>query len=372
MNNAPGRGCACCGFMPPFVMEQLLDSANPEIRRTALNTIRADEKERTLRGTPQRFGMLGRLRSRRGCRREIYDLEHGWNSTPAKGETPARTEKQGPTGIDDVDRAFDNAGIVYDFYKEELGRDSLDGDGYGLHARVRFGRGVINAYWDGYRMIYGAGDGHFFLSSTRSLSIAAHEMTHGVLNFTSNLAYEGETGAVNETFCDVMGLVISHWHAHRIGTNADWTIGSEIFGEGLREIPGVLRGVRIFTEEPAFSHPELGHDLQKKHYSYFFHTGNEDDHGGVHVNSGIGNLAFFLAAQDIGGDVWDKPMRIWYQAFTVGLRPGRRRPKDPIQVTYAAAASATVVAARDLYGETEARKVAAAWEAVGVRPTAES
>jgi Zn-dependent metalloprotease len=352
MSEEHDNGNRCfCAFLPPYVVRRLADSEDPAIRRLGIDTIQASAVARTRR-LMQPAPLQGRAPTPGlGRRRAIYDMEG--QEAPLPG-TLRRKENQSAAGVADVDQAYDHAGTTHGFYKSVLRRESLDGAGYPLKSSVNFGFEVANAFWEGTQMVYGAGDGDLFLSFTRSLGIAAHEMTHGLLSFTSNLAYQGEPGALNESFCDVIGISVEHFNAKTPVSSASWFVGADVIGPGL----GDLRGFRSFMAEPAYKdHPLLGTDPQPKHMRDF--VDDPADNGGVHTNSGIPNHAFYLAAMEIGGNVWDCATKIWYHAFTVSLNP---------QATFAQAARATEAAARLLYSDQEGDAVAQAWFAVGVEP----
>jgi len=167
--------------------------------------------------------------------RETYTAK---NKELPDGElgTIIRKEGQGPSGDKAVDWAHDNAGVVYDFYKNVLNRDSLDGQGMVLKSTAHFGKSFNNAYWDGTHMTYGDGDGRVFTSFSQALDVVGHEMTHGVTERTSGLNYENQPGALNESWSDVMGELIEQWHADPNGfktpeyeQKSDWLIGEQIF-----------------------------------------------------------------------------------------------------------------------------------------------
>lgn len=351
MNRNHDHGSRCvCGFLPPYIEARLALSDDPVVRRIGHDTSRAGSVARTMRLLKQ-HGMQGRNPKPGTSRnRTVYDMES--LDAPLPG-VERRSEKQPATGIEDVDAVFDHAGITHDFYKKVFKRQSLNGAGYPLKGSVNYGFQVVGAYWTGDQVLYGAGDGEYFLSAARSLEIAAHELTHGLIGFTSMLQYQNEPGALNESFCDVIGISVAHHHAKTPAENANWFVGGDLVGAGL----GDVRGFRTFLAEKAFmdNHPVLGSDPQPKHMRDYVH--DPEDNGGVHTNSGIPNHAFYLAAMAIGGNVWDCATLIWYEAFTKALNP---------QATFAQAAQATEAVARRDFGDREGDAVAQAWLAVGV------
>jgi Zn-dependent metalloprotease len=364
MKKRVAQGCSCCGVMPPYMVHRMIESNDPDLQKFGIRALQMDVRTRTARELGWPLGARGwTLRHRPGLKRKVFDLDHGIDIRVAEhgGLDPAREDlDQGPSPIDDVNWAFDNAKIVYDYYKL-LGRDSLDGKGYPLFFHVRVG-GFINALWDNSQVFYGGGDGKDILSFAKPLSIAAHELTHGVVSFSSVIDLHGESGAVHESFCDAMAVVIQQWRAS-VAVEPDWIIGRGVFGGKLADVAGI----RSFTAAPAFeNHPILGDDPQVKHYANFARLGDDDDSGGIHTNSGIGNLAFYKVCQAIGGNSWDIPARIWYDAFTSRLKPRWGRSSKPQALSYKQAAAATAQSAEELYSVAERDKVVEAWREVGV------
>lgn len=344
------RGCAC-GYLPPHIISKLLESDDPALRRTAYSTGRAEAAAhaRRLERSGPIEGHVAFYVPGKG--RAVFDMQGTELPKPGK-----LLRREGDAEVNDqtVDEAYAFAGVTYDFYQQVFSRASLDSQGYPLTASVRFGQGVANALWDGSQVLFGDGDGQYFLPFTRSLAIVAHEFTHGVVAFTSNLAYQGEPGALNESFCDVMSAQVVQWHGGKAVDEADWIIGREIVGPKL-----AVHGIRSFTAQPAYSgDPDLGDDPQPKHIRDYVVTA--DDYGGVHINSGIPNHAFYLAAMALGGHCWQGVGRIWYDGFR----------KLSTHATFKDAATATVLAARTNHGSDSAEQAAVeeAWKAVGVTP----
>ncbi len=260
-----------------------------------------------------------------------------------------------------VMEAVNYAGIVHDFYREVFDRNSLDNHNMPLLSCVHFGRGVANAFWDGQRMVYGDGDGQLFERFTKSLDVVAHEMTHGVQTFTSNLTYYGESGALNEHFSDVFGVVVKQWH---LGVDVDqddanWLVGAELIS-AMGKTKGI-RAIRDMGPQPGYKDSPIGTDIQPKHYDDKY-TG-AGDRGGVHINSGIPNLAFYRTAKLIGGNAWDAPAKIWYETMI-------RLPSD---ADFALAAKTFAEVAGEKYGadSKEQFAVVTAFKEVGVDPGVE-
>ena len=210
-----------------------------------------------------------------------------------------------------------------------------------------------NAFWDGSEMVYGDGDGEIFARFTKSIDVIGHELTHGVTQYEANLAYSNQPGALNESMSDVFGSLVKQRTLKQTAAKADWLIGAgllmpKIHGKAIRSMkaPGT-----------AYDDPVLGKDPQPATMKDYVKT--TSDNGGVHINSGIPNHAFYLAAVEIGGNAWTKAGKIWYIALRDRLRS---------KSNFATAASATVSVAKDLYGNgsKEMKSVQKAWKGVAV------
>jgi Zn-dependent metalloprotease len=285
-----------CGFTPPRVLEHLARRGVSAARVSAHQSKRT--RERRSATQPSMKSILGAAPGG-AAERAVWDSQQKWEQRVKK----IRGEKDGPTGDPIADNVFLHAGTVRDYYKNALKRNSIDGSGMDLILNVHFGEKYMNAFWDGDEMTFGDGDGEIFRNFGLSLDVVAHELTHGVTQFTANLDYNSQSGALNESFSDVFGSTITQIAAGQNAGGADWLIGDEImgpelYGEALRSMmaPGT-----------AYDNPLMGKDPQPDHMSKYF-SGPEDNQG-VHINSGIPNRAFYLTAMDIGTD---KAALIWY------------------------------------------------------------
>ncbi|WP_423243268.1 M4 family metallopeptidase [Bacillus cereus] len=173
-----------------------------------------------------------------------------------------------------------------------LKRNSLDSRGYDLIFNVHFGYKHLNAEWDveTNEMIFGDGDSSEFLSFTCEIDVIAHEIGHGVTQFINHLNYIGETGALNEHFSDIIGSAVKQKYFKQTADNADWLIEDRIVGPTWLGI--ALRSMKA---------PGTAYENDPK-----------DNHGGVHINSGIPNKTFFLVSMEIGTD---NAAIIWYNAW---------------------------------------------------------
>jgi Zn-dependent metalloprotease len=280
------------------------------------------------------------------------------NSTTLPG-TLKRSEGSANIGDAAIDAAHNYAGNVYDFYKNVFNRDSYDNAGATLKASAHYSTSYNNAFWNGSQMVYGDGDGTTFIALSRDLDVDAHELTHAVTERTAALVYSNESGALNEATSDILGNSCEAYteNAGTPNTNT-WLVGEDIY------TPGTAGDALRSMKDPAV--------YGDSDYYPTRYTGTSDN-GGVHTNSGIANLAYYLMT--IGGThprgkttvnvtplsatsstSLDMAQRIWYRALTVYFTSS---------TNFSAARTATANAATDLYGAAAAATVNAAWDAVG-------
>ncbi|MFC7401511.1 M4 family metallopeptidase [Citricoccus sp. GCM10030269] len=271
--------------------------------------------------------------------------------------TTVRSEGEDPVEDPAVNEAYDGVGSVYAFLEEIYRQSSLDGTGLELLATVHYGRRYDNAFWDGTQMVFGDGDGEIFTGFTPSLSVIAHELAHGLMQYSTDLVYEGQSGALNESFADVLGVLVDQYAHGHTAEDATWLIGAEVFGPDVQAT--ALRS--LAAPGTAYDDPRLGKDPQPAHLDDFVET--ESDYGGVHQNSGIPNKAFHLAATALGGHAWERAGQVWFDVVTGGAIPA--------DVDFAGFAEATVASARDRFGEEVAGTIDEAWRQVGVLTAAE-
>ena len=246
---------------------------------------------------------------------------------------------------------------TWDYYSQVHGRAGIFGNGTGSWNRVHYDKNYVNAFWDGTKMTYGDGDGVNY-GPLVSLDVAGHEMSHGVTENTAKLTYSGESGGLNESTSDIFGTMVEFF-ANNPNDPGDYLIGEEF---DLKNHAGLRR-----MDNPAA-------DGQSAN-CWSSGVGNLD----VHYSSGVGNHFFYLLAEGSGaktingvahnsptcngstvtGIGRDAAQKIWFRALTVYMTSG---------TTYAQARTATLNAARDLYGAGSANynAVAAAWSAVSV------
>ena len=326
-------------FVPPYLLAELA-------RRGTLDAGYVDACLRVDTALRERRepGRAGGTRQRVGDARWTVHTSDGSERLPGE---PVRREGEPATGDAAVDEAAAGIAATLDLFRDVYDRDSYDGAGAELLLTVHYGRSYANAFWDGTHLVFGDGDGRVFRRFTRAVDVLAHEFSHAVIERTAGLVYRGQPGALNESLADVFAICLKHRVRGQDSASGSWLIGEEIFAEGIS-----ARGLRDM-ERPgtAYDDPRLGTDPQPAHLDDYVVT--TDDNGGVHLNSGIPNRAFVLAAQAVGGDTAGGAGRIWYAALASGdLAP---------DADFAAFASATVAAAGDA-----AEVVREAWAQVGV------
>jgi Zn-dependent metalloprotease len=286
--------------------------------------------------------------------RSVHDARRG---TTLPGVL-VREEGQGPTGDESADEAYDGLGATWELYYQAFSRNSLDDAGMGLIATVHYGEDFQNAFWDGEQMIIGDGDGVYFQSFTNAVDVIGHELTHGVVQHTAGLIYVAQPGALHESVADCFGAMVKQRLLGQSAAEADWLIGAGLFTDRVEGV--ALRSMK--APGTAYDDPVLGVDPQPDSMADYAALPHDEanDNGGVHINSGIPNRAFYLAATGIGGTSWEGAGQLWYQALT-----GAGLPKDADFATFAAA-TLEAAAARHGEGSTQQDAVAEAWRTVGV------
>ncbi|MCX7569648.1 M4 family metallopeptidase [Tumebacillus sp. DT12] len=257
------------------------------------------------------------FRNGTGTQTLMSDSDNVWNTTSQRA------------GVD----AHYYAGKVYDYYYNTLGRNSYDGLGRTIISGVHYSTNYNNAFWNGTQMTYGDGDGTTFRPLSGALDVVAHELTHAVTDYSADLVYSYQSGALNESWSDAMASVID---------SNDWLIGEDVYtpntaGDALRSM----------SDPNAYGDPD--------HMSEYVNTSS--DNGGVHTNSGIPNKAFYNFATAIGSR--DVAGKVWYRALTSYMTSS---------TNFSGARSATLQACAALYGSNSSYYTALqnAWTAVGI------
>jgi Zn-dependent metalloprotease/PKD repeat protein len=270
---------------------------------------------------------------------QVWDIENSSRNWDAN----SKEEKAGWSAHFAAEQTFD-------YFSQIWNRNSFDGNGGALKSYVHFGQGIPNAIWNGQAMIFGDGNGQTSFPFV-SPDIVAHEFVHGITDHSAGLLYSGESGALNEMFSDVFGVLAESWIRQQ---PVNWTFGDELNTEG---------GIRSMSDPQRFNQPDTYRGL-------FWYTGLADN-GGVHSNCGVGNHWFYLLAEG-GKGVND--LGEFYQIQKIGIDSAAAITYRTLMVyltptaNYSDARTWSIRAAEDLYGSCSqaARSVAEAWQAVGV------
>lgn len=342
-----------CGILPPYLLEAIKLRGNEKQKAMAATLERQaqryrDTREESAPAEPVVAERVLAAAEKPILQREVYD---GGNRAALPGKL---VRKEGDAAVEDaaVNEAYDGAGCVYELYRDIYQRNSIDGNGMDIISTVHHRRGFNNAFWNGEQMVYGDGDGMLFNRMT-ILSIIGHELSHGVVQFSGGLIYRDQSGALNESFADVFGSLTEQYKKKQSVTEASWLIGEGIFGENIDGV--ALRSLK--APGTAYNDKLIGKDPQPFHMDNYVST--TADNGGVHINSGIPNHAFYLLAQYLGGFAWEKAGQIWYDTMQAINNP---------MATFAEWADKTVEMARNRFGEGSIEMVMTrrAWKLIGI------
>jgi PKD repeat protein len=287
----------------------------------------------------------------RGNGIETYNLNHGTNYASATDFTDTDNNW---TDTIDYNHAANDAHYAteatYDYYFTKFGRNSYDNNGAKIKSYVHYSRNYVNAFWDGTSMTYGDGNGTTYLPLT-PIEVVAHEITHGVTEHSAGLIYSGESGALNESFSDIFGIVIDFF---KNPATANYLMGDamSLTHTPFRSMqnpndygcPGTYKG--LYWDPSQEVHTNSG---VQNHWFYFLCE------GGIGTNE-LGN------SYTITGIGREKAAKIAYRTLTVYLTPSSN---------YADARFYSIQSAIDLFGDCSPEVIAVtnAWYAVGVGTT---
>jgi hypothetical protein len=326
-----------CTFIPPWLAERVDGPAAAE-RDEAVRRVRVQRAiEARAEGVAE--GVVAA---------PAWTVHDAGSSTALPGR-PARRSGEPASGDVAVDEAATGIEATLLMFLEDLARSSHDGAGAPVSLTVHYGSDYNNAFWDGTQLVFGDGDGRVFERFTKPVDVLAHEFSHAVIDHTADLTYRGQSGALNESVADVFASCLKQRLLGQDAAEGDWLIGEGIFTPSVR-----ARALRdMAAPGTAYDDPAVGTDPQVGHLDDYVVT--TADNGGVHLNSGIPNRAFHLAALAVGGRAIEGAGRIWYDALT-----GTAVPRDADFATFAAATVAAAGAHADAVRE--------AWRQVGVEP----
>lgn len=343
-------------IVPPYLLREIIDRGTPAQREWATKTLQMTTlmyaQRNKISGAEQ---PLVAKSVTPGELRVIFDAQQG-SALPG---IEVRREGDPPTSDPAVNEAYDGAGNTFNYYKDIHKRNSIDNQGLRIDSSVHYQIGYDNAFWNGEQMVYGDGDEdlpvteRIFNRFTIAPDVIGHELTHGVMQYEAALIYSGQSGALNESFSDVFGSLVKQYIHKQTAAEADWIIGMGLFTARVKAL-----GVRSMKAPgTAYDDPLLGKDPQPAVMSGYVDT--TEDNGGVHINCGIPNHAFYVAAVQMGGYAWEKMGAIWYAALQ------KRLPSD---ATFQVAANITYTIAGEMFGinSIEQRAVQKGWSEVEI------
>ena len=351
MHKHPGINC----FLPPHILKNIATKGTESQKALAIDTLKISARMRGQRNALADFSAATFRVAVGGKDRIVYDAKNG-SSLPG---TIVRREGEPASADVAMNEAYDGSGATYDIFNNVYQRNSIDGNGMRLNSTVHYRTGYDNAFWDGEQMVYGDGDENLpederlFNRFTIALDIIGHELTHGVTQFEAKLTYFQQPGALNESMSDVFGSLVKQYQFAQTASEADWIIGA-----GL--LTGNVNGVGIRSMKApgtAYDDPVLGKDPQPGHMKDYVTT--ISDNGGVHINSGIPNRAFYITALELSGHAWEKAGQIWYVTLKDRLTANSNF-QDCANLTYQVAG--------ELYGAggLEQQAVQKGWTEVGL------
>ncbi len=350
-------------IVPPYMLEQIAQNGTDQQQtkaQQALTTTTAFRQQRQAIARGEIPGGVAMAEAPKAIGGQKQRFVYTANNTTTLPGSLVRQEGEPPTSDVAVNEAYDGAGYTYDLYWNIYQRNSIDNQGLSIISTVHYDRNYENAFWNGEQMVYGDGDEdlppaqQLFNRFTIAVDVIGHELTHGVTQYSANLNYSGQSGALNESWSDVFGSLVKQYHLNQSASDADWIIGEGLFTANVHGV-----GIRSMKAPgTAYDDPVLGKDPQPANMSGYVNT--TQDNGGVHINSGIPNHAFYVTAVNIGGYAWEKAGQIWYATLTGGsLRAS---------ATFQQAADLTYQVAGNLYGANslEQQAVQKGWAEVGI------
>ncbi|KAL8840872.1 MAG: hypothetical protein Q9170_001136 [Blastenia crenularia] len=373
---------AVCAFIAPNILEHIVvsEDVSEEVResvRSTLDASAATDKERQEVGDGNKNPHEPDLPdekpgpehpedpedpgdpegSKNAPKQESYapiNIYEGFNKPTQYTVLPgpiARRYGQGRVGNSQIDDCYDAMTKARDFYRIVFGWKSIDDKNKLLQATVRYGWNVANAYflWKEAQIVFGNGNPSMY-NFDGSLDLVGHELTHGVIMYSSGLIYKNQSGALNESCADVMGCLLEQWVHGQTVAQADWLLAQDVLFPNEPKI--AMRNMK--APGTAYNDRRMGKDRQVAHMKDYINTPYDD--GGVHDNSGIPNRAFYLAASAWGGYGWQLPGQTWFATMTT-CEPN---------ATFVSFAFRTIREAKRLGGEKWESAVINAWIEVGV------
>ncbi|MEX9753782.1 M4 family metallopeptidase [Providencia vermicola] len=249
---------------------------------------------------------------------------------------------------------YDSIGHVRSFFKEKLNINKIFGCDSQINAVIHFDKNYPNAFWNSQAIYFGDGDNLYFGPFYNDIDIIAHELTHGFITFTTDFDYVFQSGALNESVADVVGIMVKQYTANETATQSNWLLGENLFidkqkAPALRSMSAPGTAYRLSENN---RDPQVGHMRNYRNLSIF------QDNGGVHINSGIPNKAFYLLATMLGGYSWERAGQIWIRTMFDKTLTTR--------TTFNEFAQATLRTATQLFDHKVVDITRKSWEGVGI------
>lgn len=330
----------CCGIIPEYMLRKIAEKeADGSIKDIALKTLSKDEAVRHDRYQAQQdfhHRSISPLSLASGS--EVVKIYDANNTTSLPGKKVDFPADSGDKAVSDIYRW---AVKTDQFFREFFGRNSIDNRGGEAVSTVHYDKNYANAFWDGRQLVFGDGDGRYMDSFTTDSDIYAHEFMHGVSQFDTNLRYQDQAGALNESISDVFGVMAKQRIQGETVDESNWLIGEHLLVGDQFALRSMKNPGTAYLDHPVF-----GDDPQTASMDEYDYT--LEDNGGVHINSGIPNRAFYLASKRLSeydhekySYAWDGTGRVWYQARQrVGSNP-----------TFSEFAAKTVEVAQEIFGK---------------------
>ncbi|KAF9976272.1 Translation initiation factor 3 subunit b [Mortierella antarctica] len=365
------NSCSCCSLIPSSTLKYIVEEGDvhDDSRKVAQKTLESISAIREAFAARAAALEAPPVTAAGPHGHELFRLMFDAQKRRALPGVEMFTDPHGPGQNPDASArtVYEHFKMIFDFYRTEFGLSTPNPEGMDFVGSVHYDndngrtRGYDNAFWNGEQWAFGDGDYRIFGNFADKLDITAHEVTHAVTQFSANLEYRYQSGALNESMSDVFASMVKQYYApggRQKANDADWLIG-----EGIFLVPGA-RALRDMAHPgTAFDDPAIGKDPQVASMNDFRVLSYSKDAGGVHIYSGIPNRAFFLVATSIGEYSWDAAGKIWYASL---------RDDDLQEVESSNAfkpfAELTRKHALLLGGQTWEQAVSKAWREVGVLP----
>lgn len=251
-------------------------------------------------------------------------------------------------------QVFNSIGVIRTFFKEKLNIDQIFGCSADINAVIHYGTNYANAFWNSQAIFFGDGDGIVFGPFYNDIDIIAHELAHGFISSKANFRYSFQSGALNESVADVLGIMVKQYLNNETANTSNWLLGENLFIDQINApaLRSMINPGDAYYLSDEVRDPQVGHMSQYQDLPIFV------DNGGVHINSGIPNRAFYLLAKSLGGYTWDIAGKIWLEAVS-----DNRVTK---KATFIEFADATIRAAKKLFDDNIAQKTQQSWLGVGL------